>query len=167
MNLIVAAFEDWGIGLKGTQPVVIPDDRRYFRKMTDGATIIVGHTTLLDFPESKPLIGRKNIVLSRNKALSISGATVVTSVEELFGEISGTDPDKVFVVGGEKIYHLLYPYCTRAFVTKLKARPVSDAYFPNLDKLENWILAEPGTLSTFEGIDYSFARYENKSPLKT
>lgn len=165
MNLIVAVYEDWGIGLTGTQTVVIPDDRLYFRKRTDGATVIVGHTTLLDFPEGKPLPGRKNIIMSRNKALNISGAIVVASTEELFREISGTESDKVFVIGGDKIYKLLFPYCTCAFVTKIKALPVSDTYFPNLDKLDNWILADPGTINTFEGIDYSFARYENISPL--
>jgi hypothetical protein len=38
MNLIVAVDNNWGIGLNGTQTVVLPEDRRHFRELTDGAT---------------------------------------------------------------------------------------------------------------------------------
>ena len=37
MDAIVAVYADWGIGAKGTQPLVIPADRRRFRELTMGA----------------------------------------------------------------------------------------------------------------------------------
>mgnify|MGYP000595961966 FL=1 len=33
MDAIVAVYADWGIGAKGTQPLVIPADRRRFREL--------------------------------------------------------------------------------------------------------------------------------------
>ena len=42
MDAIVAVYADWGIGAKGTQPLVIPADRRRFRELTMGAAVIVG-----------------------------------------------------------------------------------------------------------------------------
>lgn len=42
MDAIVAVYADWGIGAKGTQPLVIPADRRRFRALTMGAAVIVG-----------------------------------------------------------------------------------------------------------------------------
>ena len=59
MDAIVAVYADWGIGAKGTQPLVIPADRRRFRELTMGAAVIVGRRTLDDFPGGRPLPGRK------------------------------------------------------------------------------------------------------------
>ncbi|SHH57543.1 dihydrofolate reductase [Sporobacter termitidis DSM 10068] len=165
MDLIVAVDSNWGIGKGGTQTVVLPEDRRRFRELTNGGTVIVGHRTLLDFPGGKPLPGRRNIVMSRNKDLKIEGAAVVASTDELFREIAGTAPDKVFVIGGDKIFRLLLPYCTRAFITKIKAAPESDTFFPNLDALQNWTLEDAGSPKAYDGIEYAFQVYRNNAPL--
>ena len=42
MDAIVAVYSDWGIGAKGTQPVVLKADRAQFKRVTDGKTVIVG-----------------------------------------------------------------------------------------------------------------------------
>ena len=64
MQAIVAVYSDWGIGAKGTQPLVIPADRKRFRALTDGAAVIVGRKTMEDFPGGRPLKGRHNIVIN-------------------------------------------------------------------------------------------------------
>ncbi len=61
MDAIVAVYADWGIGAKGTQPLVIPADRRRFRALTMGAAVIVGRRTLDDFPGGRPLPGRDHL----------------------------------------------------------------------------------------------------------
>ena len=53
MEAIVAVYTDWGIGSDGTQPIVVPEDRRRFAEITRGATLIVGSKTLLDFPAAR------------------------------------------------------------------------------------------------------------------
>ena len=78
MDAIVAVYADWGIGAKGTQPLVIPADRRRFRELTMGAAVIVGRRTLDDFPGGRPLPGRENFVLTRRN-ITIEGAQVVHS----------------------------------------------------------------------------------------
>jgi len=165
MDLIVAVDGNWGIGKDGTQTVVIPEDRKRFKSLTDGGTVIVGRRTLLDFPEGKPLSGRRNIVFTRQEDLNIDGATVVRSLGELFSAIKGTDSDKVFVIGGDEIFRLLLPYCSRAYVTKIKAYPEADTFFPNLDALDNWTLEDAGTPSSYNGIEYAFQIYKNSAPL--
>lgn len=165
MNLVVAVDNNWGIGLGGTQTLVIPEDRRVFRALTDGCTVVVGRRTLLDFPGGKPLPGRRNIVLSRDAALKIDGAVVVNSLSGLFREIAGEDPDKVFVIGGDRVFRQLLPFCTRAYVTKIYAAPESDTFFPNLDELDNWVLEETGETKTHDGVRYAFLKYRNTAPL--
>ncbi len=165
MNLIVAVNDDWGIGKDGTQSVVLPEDRKLFHRLTDGATVIVGRRTLMDFPGGKPLTGRDNIVLSRNSDLKINGATVVSSLDELFEIIEKLPPDKVFVIGGDSVFKILLPYVTTAYVTKIHASPESDSFFPNLDKLDNWTVTDAGEPLSHNGIDYAFLTYHNAAPL--
>ena len=76
MDAIVAVYSDWGIGAEGTQPIVIPEDRRHFAKLTRGAAVIVGRRTMEDFPGGKPLKDRENLVITRH-ADEIEGATIV------------------------------------------------------------------------------------------
>ena len=68
MDLIVAVYDDWGIGRDGTQPVALRADRKFFREQTRGATVIAGRRTVADFPGRQPLPNRINIVLSRHPA---------------------------------------------------------------------------------------------------
>ena len=46
MEAIVAVYADWGIGAAGTQQIVIPEDRKRFKELTEGAAIVVGRKTL-------------------------------------------------------------------------------------------------------------------------
>lgn len=65
MNLIVNVNKQWGIGKDGDLLCHIKQDMNYFKDKTYGHTVIYGRKTLDSFPGGKPLIGRKNIVLTR------------------------------------------------------------------------------------------------------
>ena len=80
MEAIVAVYSDWGIGLGGTQPVVLKADRAHFRELTAGTAVIVGRKTMEDFPGGKPLKNRHNIVVTRQN-IDIPGAEVAHSTE--------------------------------------------------------------------------------------
>lgn len=156
MEAIVAVYTDWGIGSDGTQPIVVPEDRRRFAEITRGSTLIVGSKTLLDFPDGKPLAGRRNIVLTRHES-AVEGAEVVHTPEEAIELCAGDD--KVFVVGGATVYMAMFPHLDRIYVTKIDATPHSDAYFPNLDSLPDWTLVSTEDF-TSDGINCSFCIYK-------
>jgi len=157
MQAIVAVYSDWGIGCGGGQPLVISEDRRHFRDVTQGAAVIVGRKTLADFPGGLPLPGRENIVLTSDRA-EISGATSVHSVQQAIS--AAAKFENVFVIGGESVYNALFPHLIRIYVTKIEAKPHSDVFFANLDALSNWKLAEAGEERESGGIKYSFMVYE-------
>jgi len=163
MNLIVAVDSNWGIGKDGRQNIVIPEDRKYFRKMTLGSTVIVGRRTVQDFPDQKPLPHRRNIILSRNPSFKIEGATVVSSVEEVFREIE--HDEKVFVIGGAMVFDLFLDYCDTAYVTKFYAAAEADVFLRNLDEAPGWVLRESSPVYESQGIPYAYHRYENLTPL--
>ena len=81
MDLIVAVYDDWGIGKDGTQPIALSTDRKFFRETTRGAMVIVGRRTIDDFPGKKPLPGRVNVALTRGNS-DLPGFTVCHSPEE-------------------------------------------------------------------------------------
>ena len=159
MNLIVAVYEDWGIGRDGTQPVALSADRKFFRETTRGAMVIVGRRTIEDFPGQKPLPGRVNVALTRSDA-EIPGFTVCHSPEEAM-ELAKS-AEKCFVIGGGSIYKQMLPYCDTAYITRVHTNPGSDTFFPDLDQDENWYLAETLQSGEENGISYKMLLYKRK-----
>ena len=160
MELIVAVYEDWGIGRDGTQPVALSADRKFFREMTKGAMVIVGRKTLADFPGGRPLPNRVNVVLTRNPD-PIEGVVTCHSPQEAV-ELAAT-VSKAMVIGGGSVYRQLLPHCTRAYVTKVGACPQSDTFFPNLDKLPGWEVETVSEPVSDNGVTYRFVDYINKN----
>ena len=159
MDLIVAVYDDWGIGKDGTQPIALSTDRKFFREMTRGAMVIVGRRTIADFPGQKPLPGRVNVALTRSD-MEIPGFTVCHSPAEA-AEFAKT-AEKAMVIGGGSIYRQMMPFCDRAIITKVHVTPESDTYFPNLDEDDAWELSEILRSGEEDGIRYEMCVYTRK-----
>lgn len=157
MELIVAIYEDWGIGAGGTQPVALSADRKFFRETTRGATVIVGRRTVEDFPGQKPLPGRVNIVLSRT-CTELPGFTVCSSPEEAVKLTA--DAERVMVIGGGSVYQQMLTFCDTAYITKVHCKPKSDTFFPNLDEDPAWQLVESLQSGEENGICYEMCLYK-------
>ena len=159
MNLIVAVYEDWGIGRDGTQPVALSADRKFFRETTRGAMVIVGRRTIADFPGQKPLPGRVNVALTRSDA-EIPGFAVCHSPEEAI-ELA-KKAENCFVIGGGSIYQQMLPFCDAAYVTKVHTNPGSDTFFPVLEEMEDWVLADTLQSGEENGISYEMLLYKRR-----
>jgi len=157
MELIVAVYDDWGIGANGTQPVALSADRKFFRETTRGAMVIVGRRTIEDFPGQKPLPGRVNVALTRSSA-EIPGFTVCHSPEEA-AALAAKAP-RAMVIGGGSIYQQLLPLCDTAYVTKVHCTPASDTFFPNLDASPQWKLEAVLQSGEENGIAYEMCLYK-------
>ena len=163
-NMIVAADNRWAIGNKNRLLVSIPNDMKHFREETTGKVIVLGRKTLETFPQGLPLQNRENIILSKNPAFKVRGATVVNSLEQLLDSLKKYPPEDVYIVGGESIYRQLLPYCDTVYVTKIDHTYEADAYFPNLDADKEWILAEDSDELTYFDISYNFLKYRRINP---
>ena len=159
MELIVAVYDDWGIGADGTQPIALSADRKFFREMTRGCMVIAGRRTIADFPGQKPLPGRVNVALSRSAA-EIPGFTVCRSPEEA-AELAKT-AHRAMVIGGGSVYRQMLPLCRAAYVTKVHCAPKSDTFFPNLDRDPEWVLDEVLQEGEEDGISYEMCHYVRK-----
>lgn len=157
MELIVAVYDDWGIGKDGTQPVALSADRKFFRQTTRGAAVIVGRRTIEDFPGQQPLPGRTNIALTRS-GKEIPGFVVCDSPASA-AQVA-KNYEHTFVIGGGSIYRQMLPFCDTAYVTKVHITPQSDTFFPNLDKDPDWKLEEILETGEENGISYEMCLYK-------
>ena len=159
MDIVVAVTDNWGIGLGGTQTVVIPEDRKFFRTLTKGATVILGRRTLMDFPDAKPLPKRRNIILTTDTSFTVEGGETAHSVDDA---VKMTENDeKVFVIGGASVYRQLLPFCRYAYITRLFVNAQADSFFPDLDMNPHWKLIEASERMKSGEVEYAFLKYEN------
>ena len=135
VSLIAAMATNRVIGLKNQLPWRISEDLKYFRRVTSGHPIIMGRKTFESI--GKPLPGRLNIVISRNRDLLISGATMVGSLDEAISVANSQAGDhftgEIFVIGGAEIYKLALARADRLYLTLIDHVYPGDAYFPEWD----------------------------------
>lgn len=162
MNLIVAVDSNWAIGYQNKLLVSIPADMRFFRDVTTKKVVIMGRNTLKSFPGGQPLKNRANIVITRDKEYKQNDIEVVHSIEEALELAKNYRSEDVYVIGGASIYKQMLPYCDIAYITKIDYAYQADTYFPNLDKSEEWFLADEADEQTYYDLPYIFSRYERK-----
>ena len=148
LKAIVAADRSWGIGRDGGLLYDLPSDRKYFRQMTLGGTLILGRKTLDSFPGGRPLPKRRHLVLSRSRDDSVETVTYLpdlSALEEALKALPAAEREKLFVAGGGSIYRQLLLQCDTVYVTHIDADAGADTFFPNLSADPEWFLASLST----------------------
>ncbi len=162
MNAIVAVDNNWAIGCKNSLLVRIPADHKNFRQETTGKVVVLGRKTLETFPQGMPLPNRINIILSTNPDYKVKDAVVVHSKEELNTELKKYPTEDVYIIGGESVYRTMLPACDVVHVTKIDHDYEADAYFPNLDKDDEWEITAESEEQTYFDLPYYFVKYERR-----
>ena len=162
MNLIVAVDKNWSIGNKGKLLVTIPGDQKMFREETMGKVIVMGRKTLDSLPSGQPLMGRTNVVLTRNEDFTKKGTVVFHSVDETLEYLKQFRSEDVYIIGGEEIYRQFLPYSDVAHVTWIDYVYEADTKFPNLDQDPEWHVTDESDEQTYFDLCYEFRKYERK-----
>ncbi|MFQ5398929.1 MAG: dihydrofolate reductase [Anaerolineae bacterium] len=132
LSLIVAMDANRLIGADGRLPWRLPDDMRWFRRITMGKPVIMGRKTYESLPtQFRPLPGRDNIVVTRNRAYQAEGAAVVHSAADALA--AAGDVKEVIVAGGATLYEQMLPQSVRLYLTLIDAAFAGDTYFPEID----------------------------------
>lgn len=156
LTLIVARARNGVIGRDNALPWRLPEDLQHFKRTTLGAPIIMGRKTWDSI--GRPLPGRRNIVVSRNRGLTLEGAEVAASLEDAQRLCVGAE--QVFLIGGAQLYAEALPSADRLILTEIDADVPGDAFFPAVDR-SKWIeVARETHHSEANGFDYAFVTYE-------
>ncbi len=135
--LVVAAARNRAIGLNNKMPWHLPEDLKYFKRVTMGKPVIMGRNTFESI--GRPLPGRPNIVISRNADYKAEGITLVNSLDAALQAAAKLLPpgvDEVMVIGGAQIYAQALVMADRLYLTEVDAEPEADAFFPAIDRKE-------------------------------
>ncbi len=159
MNVIAAVDANWAIGYKNELLVKIPNDQKWFQKITTGKVVVMGRKTMETFPNGMPLKNRTNIVLTGDRALRVKDAELVYGIEELLDKLKQYNTEDVYVIGGESVYEELLPYCDTAYITKIDYTYQADRYFPNLDNDADWHIESESEEQTYFDLEYYFVKY--------
>ena len=129
VSLIVAMAQNGVIGRDNTLPWRLPEDLKRFRAFTLGKPILMGRKTFESI--GRPLPGRTNFVLTRDRGWSAAGVTVVHSVEAALAQAAGSE--ELVAIGGAEIYRLVLPFARRIYLTHVHADVPGDTFFPEFD----------------------------------
>jgi dihydrofolate reductase len=133
---IAAIAENGVIGRAGGMPWRLRSDMRHFRALTLGKPVVMGRKTYLSL-SIKPLPGRTNIVISRDKDFTLAGAIVAPSLEAALeaarGDALRRGADAIMVIGGADIYAQAMPLAQRLEITRVHLTADGDAAFPPID----------------------------------
>ena len=129
ISIVVAISANNAIGKNNQLLWHLPADLKHFKNITSGHTIIMGRKTYDSI--GKPLPNRRNIVITRQKDLTIEGIDVANSLEEALSLCN--TKEEVFVIGGAEIYRQALPLCNKIYLTRVHQNFDADTFFPELD----------------------------------
>lgn len=129
-SLVVAMAANRVIGRDNALPWRLPADLAHFKQVTMGHPVVMGRRTYQSI--GKPLPGRKNIVVTHNRAFQAPGCTVVASLEAAW--IAAGDAEEVCVIGGTSLFEETLPTADVIHLTEVDADVPGDTYFPDFDR---------------------------------
>jgi dihydrofolate reductase len=156
ISLIVAASTNNAIGKNNNLLWHLPIDLKFFKNTTWAMPVIMGRKTF-ESVNSKPLLGRQNIIISRSAASSTEGEVWwAASLEEAIEQSKKLECKEIFIVGGAQIYEQSMTIANRIYMTRVHAHFDADTFFPEFDSNE-WDLVKSNDFSVDEKHAYSFS----------
>ncbi len=130
LEMIAAIDSNYAIGFGNTMPWHLPDDLKYFKRVTLEKTVLMGRKTFLSIGRALPK--RRNLVLTRDPSFTADGIEIVHSLEEALRLESN-----LMVIGGGEIYTLALPLASTIHLTFVNTQVENaDVFFPKYNPLE-------------------------------
>jgi dihydrofolate reductase len=130
VSLVLAMAENGVIGKNGALPWRIPEDMRHFKALTIGKPCIMGRKTWESLPK-KPLPGRANIVVTRDRNFRGEGAIVAHSLDDALTHAENVE--EIAIIGGAEIYAAVLSRANCIYLTEVHAAFDGDASMPPFD----------------------------------
>ena len=172
LHIVVAISSNRVIGKEGGIPWHLPEDLRMFKELTLNHPVLMGRKTFFSIISQlgKPLPLRYNLVLTKDKNVKndidrdYSEVEVFSCFEEAIIWAKEKDFEKIFVIGGEKIYRESLSSCEEIFLTEVDANFDGDTFFPEIE-WDDWIAVEKSewALAKNHELRYRFCHFKRKN----
>jgi dihydrofolate reductase len=163
---VVAIAENGVIGAGNAIPWRLKSDMIRLKALTIGKPVVMGRKTFESLP--RPLPGRTNIVITRDKDYRANGAVVTTSSADALsvarGDALRRSVAEIAVLGGAEIYRQWLPSADRLEITEVHARPDGDTVF-EIDKAQ-WdeVARERHPAGANDSAEFSYVTYRRRRP---
>ena len=156
-----AQDENGIIGNQGTLPWSLPNDLKYFKKMTIEKAIVMGRKTFEGMGK-RPLPNRINIILTTDKSYEADGAKVMHSVAEVMDFAKHYEKDTI-ITGGTAVFEAFIPFADVLYKTIIHAEFEGDTVIPTID-WDEWKLvhSEAGLVDERNKYAHDFETYIKK-----
>ncbi len=155
ISLIVAASTNNAIGKNNQLLWHLPKDLKFFKNTTWAMPVVMGRKTFESLG-NKPLNGRLNIVITRQKNWSAAGVVVVTSLEDAVFVAQAHDYKELFVAGGGEVYAQAMAKADKVYLTRVHTIIEGDTFFPEIDS-KQWNLKSNTDILADDKHAYSFS----------
>jgi dihydrofolate reductase len=142
--IIAAVAENRAIGKNNDLIWHLPDDMRFFKNQTMGKPVVMGRKNYESIPHKyRPLSGRENVVITRDKSYEAPGCRVFHEIDEALEALEKEGNEEVYIIGGGQIYNLVLEHnlVDEMYLTEVHDAFEADAYFPKFDK-SDWAIEE-------------------------
>lgn len=137
--LIIAAVASNGIIGKssGEMPWHVKEEFQHFKQTTLGSAVIMGRRTFKTL--GKPLKGRENIIVTRNKNFNVQfeETKLVHSLEEAYNYCKNKNYEKAFIIGGGEIYRQAMLIADEMIISFMKFEAEGEVKFPEIQE-DTW-----------------------------
>ena len=156
--VIIAAVARRGvIGKDNRLPWHLPEDLRHFKASTLGHPVLMGRKTWDSL--GRPLPGRRNLIVSRNRGFAAAGAEVYPGLEQAIAACS--EASRVFLIGGAELYRIGLPLASEMLLTEVDLEVDGDAHFPEWMPAQ-WQDTRRERHVAANGIGFSFVTYRRR-----
>jgi dihydrofolate reductase len=161
LTLIVARARNGVIGRENQLPWRLPEDLAFFKATTMGAPIIMGRKTHESI--GRPLPGRRNLIVTRDRTKRYEGCDVVHGLEEALAACTQDGVAEAFLIGGSELYAAGIGQAGKMLITEIDADVEGDAFFPAPDPLE-WeeVSRQAGRGGIPDPFEFAFVEYRRK-----
>ena len=157
ISIIAAVGKNNELGVSNNLIWHIPEDMKFFKKMTMNKIIVMGYKTYMSLPSILP--GRRHVVLTHH-AIDNDKVKIFSEIDELIDYLKIQD-EEVFIIGGASLYKLFINRVDKIYLTEIDdIYEDADVYFPEFDKnkYKKKILKK----SRYKDINYSFVEYSKE-----
>lgn len=153
LKAVVAMAANRVIGRDGGLPWRLPEDLKWFKRLTLGRPVIMGRRTMESL--GRPLPGRRNLVVSRGLRAAPAGFELARDIGEALALVA--DEEEASVIGGAQIYAALLPRCAEVLLSYVYEPYEGDTRLPEFE--EEFELAE----LLYRDRDFELRRYVRRT----
>jgi dihydrofolate reductase len=151
ITIIAAMARNLAIGLDGDMPWHLPGELKHFKATTMGKPMVMGRKTWESI--GRPLPGRQNILVTKNRSFRASGCDVAGSLDQAVQIAIG---EEVMIIGGGQMYEQALPFSDRMILTLVDCYPEADTWFPEWQR-DDWLQVSARSESPDEQNPYGYS----------